>query len=171
MAKKKSKISLGKLVLTIVAIVLSVAICLPLFVNVWNMVTTIGNTSNASELGGYFDDYSSITTVFKLADATFMDWASMIAGIALIVAIVGAVLYIVGAVMSLVSTNKLASGLTKIGAFVMLLAGIVILVASLLFVLPATSQGSLSATLGFGGWVGIIAPIGAGIVGMMANKK
>ena len=173
MANKKSGMSLGKLILTIATIVLAVATCLPLFVNVWNGVTTYGDTSKAAEIGGYFEDYSPVAESFKLADATFMDWASMIAGIALIVALVGAALYIVGAIMSFVSNGKLATGLCKIGAFVMLVAGVVVFVASLLFVLPTATMGSMSMStaLGFGAWVGFLAPIGAGVLGIMANRK
>ena len=180
---KKNSMSLGKLVITIITIVLAVAICLPLFVNVWDKVFIIGSESKTmgllgdNEIAGYFADYSGVITEYKFyhPDAVFMDWASVVAGIALIVALVGGVIYIVGAILSLVGGNKISAKLTKFGSAIMLIAGIVVLIASLLVVLPIAKNEiintSVSATLGFGAWIGIFAPISAGILGLITSRK
>ncbi len=182
MAKKG--MSMGKMIMTILAIVCGLAICLPLFINVWNGVGTIGDTTTVAPLlgeevfSGYFSDYSNIVTAFELYDATFMAWASMVAGIALIVALVGAVVFILGAIMNMVTGgNKTTNMMTKLGSIVMLIAGVVIVIASLLVVIPvgsATAFGvtqSVSASLGAGAWIGMIAPIVAGVLGMMTSKN
>ncbi len=175
---KKSKMSMGKMIMTIIAIVLAAATCIPLFVNVWNGVGVIGSETTVSELGGYFDDYSSIAKAFELADKTFMEWASMVAGIALIVALVGAVAYIIGAIINMVTGGgKIASMLTKLGSIVMIIAGIVILVTSILFTAPVLettvfgAKASSSVGFAFGAWIGVIAPLAAGLIGMITSKE
>jgi len=179
MAKKKS-MPMGKMVMIILAIVCCIAICLPLFINVWNIVYTLGNSSTTTPIlgekvaSGYFSDYSDIVTVFELYGGTFMAWASTIAGIALIAALIGAVAYIAGSIMQMVNGgNKTTKMLAKLGSIVMLVAGIVIVIASLMVVLPvaAKASSSVSASLGTGAWIGMIAPILAGVLGYMTCKK
>jgi len=179
---KKSKMSMGKMIMTIIAIVLAAATCIPLFVNVWNTVyygALSGTTVEAA--GGYFTDFTNTAKWFNninTESSVLPTWASMVAGIALCVALFGALLYILGAIANMVKVNKTMLSVQKIGSVIMLLAGLVILVTSIIFVIPTSAVivgektiESLSMSLGLGAWIGIIAPLAAGLIGMIASKE
>ena len=57
MKMAKSKMSTGKIVLSVIAMLVGVAACIALFTNVWNFAITIGEKTSTEALGGYFEDY------------------------------------------------------------------------------------------------------------------
>ncbi len=169
----KSKMSTGKIVLSVIAMLVGVAACIALFTNVWNFTMTAGKESEAIALGGFFEDYSAYATAFEMSKVTFFEWASVVAGIAVIVALVGAVAYIIGTVVAIANGgNKITAKLAKFGAIIMLVAGIVALITSIMFTAPAIAEGkaSLSMAFGIGAWIGVIAPIAGGLLGVVSTK-
>ncbi|MBE5735583.1 MAG: hypothetical protein E7361_03970 [Clostridiales bacterium] len=169
----KSKMSTGKIVLSVIAMLVGVAACIALFTNVWNFAITIGEKTSTEALGGYFEDYSFYANGFKNAEVAFFEWASVVAGIAVIVALVGAVAYIIGTVVAIANGgNKITAKLAKFGAIIMLIAGIVALITSIMFAAPAVTESIMSGSMAFGigAWIGVIAPIAAGLLGVVSTK-
>ena len=174
MAKKKTSktknqnLDITKLILMAIVLVGTVLMILPLFLNVWNQVAVFTNSTTTTQLGGYFADLSSLASIFEGADATFMGWASIVAGVALIIALVGAVAYFVGNVMKALKVGgNLGATIAKFASIIMILAGIVIIVMTLLVAIPSVEAkanfviisfkaGTYSAVLGIGACFGMM---------------
>ena len=181
-ASKKQKLDIKKLVLMAIVLVGAVLMILPLFLNVWNWVVVSPNlikegvTTSVSELGGYFVDTEGVAKIFTQAESTFMGWASIVAGITLIVALVGAVGYFASSILSKLNIGgDLSKKLVKFSSIIMVLAGLVIIVMTLLFAIPSVEtvliRTTYSVGLGIGAWFGMIAPIVAGVAGYLSTKK
>ena len=172
MAKSKRK-SMGKMILSIITMIIGVLTFLPLVLNDWNGVSKAGSVSEVAEAGKFFDDYSAAESLFKLGDSTLVTAMSTITGIAVIVGLCAAALYIVFAIINMCGKgNKLCTTLCKVASIIMLAAGAVALIAGLVFCIPtATVLGtSHSFTFGVGAYLAVALPVVAGVFGIASTK-
>ena len=167
--KGKSKKSVGVIILSIIVSIVGLCCCIPLFINVWNATFKIFNSTTVENAGGFFDDYSDVKQYFKMDNQGFADWASMIAGIMLIVALAAAVLYTIALIVEICGKrNKSTKAVKFVSSLIMLIAGIAIVVFTLMFVIPATNMYSMS--MGTGAILAIIFPTFAGLVGLLSAR-
>ncbi len=172
MSKSKKK-NISKVILTILTMLIGAVIFLPLILNDWTAISKFGDTTNTAEAGKFFDDYSSVESLFELADSKLITAMSTVAGIAVIVAICAAALYIIFAIINLCGKrNKLCRYICNAASVIMIIAGIIALVAGLVFCIPTASISSANYSLTFdiGAYLAVALPIVAGILGIYSTK-
>jgi len=176
MAKKKqTKTSLGKVVLNIMAIVISLLTSLALFLNTWTWKITNPNTDKESltNVGGYFEDMEPYEKLFNIGKDKLPSWASTLSGILVISAVVCAVVFTFCSILKMLKkSNKTISLISKASCFIMFLLGIGTLITSLIFVL-AKYEGIVaiySMVMDFGAVVGFVCPIIGGVLGIASQK-
>ena len=173
MAKKKTKNSMGKIILSLIAIVVSFLTCLPLFLNVWVWKASNSGGETLTDVGGYFEDMEGFEKLFNANEDKLPVWGSTLAGVCVIIALVCAVVFAFLTIVNMLGkSNKTLNKVSKLACIVMILAGIGALAGSIAFVV-VEHKGLLatySMTMAFGAIAGFTFPILGGILGLLSNK-
>lgn len=173
MAKKKTKKNSTKPLLSLIAMVTSALTCLALFLNVWNWQAVGKNATETTKVGGYFENMEAYEKLFNVGKDKLPTFATTLAGISVIIALVCAFVFIVLTILKFINkSNKTISLISKASCLIMVLAGISALIGSLVFVL-AEYEGLLatySMSMAFGAIAGFIFPILGGTIGLISNK-
>lgn len=173
MAKKKTKNSTSKTILGLLASIVSILTCLPLFLNVWVWSVSNKGGKTLTNVGGYFEDMEGFEKLFNAGKDKLPVWGSTLAGVCVIIALVCAVIFTSLAIMNMIGkSNKTLNKIQKLACIIMIIAGIGALIGSIVFVL-AEYKGVLatySMTMSFGAVAGFVFPILGGIIGLTSNK-
>ena len=173
MAKKKTKNSMGKTILSLLAIVVSLLTCLPLFLNVWIWKASNSGGETLTDVGGYFEDMEGFEKLFNVGEDKLPVWGSTLAGVCVIIALVCAVMFTFLAIINMIGkSSKTLNKIQKLVCIIMIIAGIGALVGSIAFVVAEYKRilATYSMTMAFGAIAGFVFPILGGILGLASNK-